>query len=65
MSVHLLYIIGILIYFLIDKVCNVLETKYLNENPDIQERIIEKVLDENTKLLNEFVYKNKGRIDYE
>lgn len=60
MSVHLLYIIGILIYFLIDKVCNVLETKYLNENPDIQERIIEKVLDENTKLLNEFVYKNKG-----
>lgn len=65
MSVHLLYIIGILIYFLIDKVCNVLETKYLNENPDIQERIIEKVLDENTKLLNEFVYKNKGGIDYE
>lgn len=60
MSIHLLYIIGILIYFLIDKVCNVLETKYLNENPDIQERIIEKVLDENTKLLNEFVYKNKG-----
>lgn len=56
MSVHLMYILAILFYILIDKICNVLETKYLNSQPDIQERIIEKLLDENTNLLNEFVY---------
>lgn len=59
MSVHLMYILAILFYILIDKVCSVIETKYLKLQPDIQERIIEKLLDENTNLLNEFVYKNK------